>query len=72
MPFIATGVPVKIYMGIPSQQSLVILDEESSAQNLILYIQAIIGQKLPGHVNLVKFKLYEKNDSCAEWINGIL
>lgn len=55
-----------------SQENLVIWEEEPTTENLLLYIlymMQILFKKFPNEVNLVQLKLYETNDSYAEWIN---
>jgi len=53
----------------PSSQNLFIWTTEPSAENLLIFIQQQIKEKLPARVQLVKLRLYETNDSYAEWIN---
>ena len=57
--------------GIHSQENLLIWNAEPTAENLLLYIQAVICEKLPKHVNLGRLRLYETKDSYAEWINDL-
>ncbi len=57
--------------GIHSQENLAIWNAEPTSENLLLYIQTVICEKLPKHVNLGRLRLYETKDSYAEWINGL-
>ena len=51
----------------PSSQNLFIWTVEPSAENLLIFIQQHIQEKLPARVQLVKLRLYETSDSYAEW-----
>jgi len=51
-----------------SQEDLVILEAEPTAENLLIYILSNIQKGLPSNIQLVKLKLYETNDSYAEWV----
>jgi 6-pyruvoyltetrahydropterin/6-carboxytetrahydropterin synthase len=51
-----------------SQENLVIFEAEPTAENLLIYILGNIQKDLPSNIQLVKLKLYETNDSYAEWI----
>src|SRR5665647_2887595 len=52
---------------ITSQENLVTWDVEPTAENLLIYIQQCIREKLDNGVKLVALKLYETKDSYAEW-----
>ena len=51
-----------------SQENLVIFEAEPTAENLLIYILGNIQKDLPSDIQLVKLKLYETNDSYAEWV----
>jgi len=57
---------------ITLQENLVILDSEPTAGNLLIFMAKILTKELPEDVTLVKLKLFETNDSYAEWINDSL
>jgi 6-pyruvoyltetrahydropterin/6-carboxytetrahydropterin synthase len=40
---------------------------EPTAENILLYICNELGKELPENVELHRLKLYETNDSYAEW-----
>ena len=42
---------------------------EPSAENILVYIRQFLSKHLPEHIRLSKLKLFETNDSYAEWIN---
>lgn len=53
-----------------SQENLVTWDAEPTAENMLLFIQKTLSEKLPPETELVYLKLYETKDSYAEWINN--
>lgn len=52
-----------------SQENLVVWYAEPTAENLLIYIRNSIEGNLPAGVILSALKLYETEDSYAEWIN---
>lgn len=54
---------------IKEMENLWIWEAEPTAENLLLYMQEAIGKLLPRGLWLERLKLYETNDSYAEWIN---
>jgi 6-pyruvoyltetrahydropterin/6-carboxytetrahydropterin synthase len=42
---------------------------EPTAENILLYVKNQLNESLPNGVYLMRLKLYETNDSYAEWIN---
>ena len=54
---------------IRSQENLVILGAEPTAENLLIHFQQILSQALPSDSKLVEMKLYETKDSFARWID---
>ncbi len=50
-----------------SQENLIIWEAEPTAENMLVYIQRILRAKLPPAINLKELKLYETNNSYAEW-----
>lgn len=52
-----------------SDENLVVWPMEPSAENLLLYIQKKISEKLPADVKLLQMRLYETKDSYAEWVD---
>ncbi|MFC0771341.1 6-pyruvoyl trahydropterin synthase family protein [Terrimonas alba] len=53
---------------VPYPDNLLQWEHEPSAENILVYAQQIISKKLPATVRLVKLKLFETNDSYAEWL----
>lgn len=54
---------------ICSQENLVIWDIEPTAENMLVYLQKTLREKLPPAIKLVELKLYETKNSFATWIN---
>ena len=54
---------------ISSQENLVILGAEPTAENLLIHFQQILLQALPSGSKLVELKLYETKDSFARWMD---
>lgn len=54
---------------ILSQENLVAWKVEPTAENLLIFIQQRIREKLDSSVKLIALRLYETKDSYAEWIN---
>lgn len=54
---------------IRSQDNLVTWEVEPTAENMLIYIQKTLREKLPPAINLVELKLYETKDSYATWVN---
>jgi len=54
---------------LANQDNLCVWEAEPTAENLLIYIRQNIQQGLPPDIQLVKLKLYETNDSYAEWIS---
>lgn len=52
---------------ISSQENLVILEAEPTAENLLTYISHVLQKKLPAKIKLVHLKLFETKNSYAEW-----
>ena len=52
-----------------SLENLTIWKMEPSAENILLYIRKVLQKELPQNVVLRKLKIYETNDSYAEWEN---
>jgi 6-pyruvoyltetrahydropterin/6-carboxytetrahydropterin synthase len=48
-------------------ENLVVWDFEPSAENILLYFKNELDAVFPGEMRLVKLKLYETNNSFAEW-----
>ncbi|MBY0481914.1 MAG: 6-carboxytetrahydropterin synthase [Chitinophagaceae bacterium] len=53
---------------ISGYDNLIEWEVEPSAENILLYMQQIIQEKLPIEIRLVHLKLYETKDSFAEWL----
>ena len=51
------------------QENLVTWEAEPTAENILLFIQKTLGEKVSGDTKLLCLKLYETKDSYAEWIN---
>lgn len=54
---------------IRSQENLVMLAAEPTAENLLIHFQQILLQALPSGSKLVELKLYETKDSFARWMD---
>ena len=54
---------------VPEADNLQQWEYEPSAENILIYAQRRLSGKLPEHIRLVSLKLFETNDSYAEWIN---
>lgn len=54
---------------LPASPNLLVWTEEPSAENMLIYIQKNIQEKLPDPVKLSKLTLYETNDSYVAWTN---
>jgi 6-pyruvoyltetrahydropterin/6-carboxytetrahydropterin synthase len=52
-----------------NQQNLVTWDAEPTAENMLLFIQKTLSERLSPASKLACLKLYETKDSYAEWIN---
>ncbi len=50
-------------------ENLVVWEMEPSAENMLVYISREIQKNLPENVLLTYLKIYETNNSYAEWIN---
>lgn len=48
--------------------SICIMKEEPSAENMLLYASRKIEAHLPAHIRLTKLVLWETQDSYAEWL----
>ncbi|HMU10578.1 MAG TPA: 6-carboxytetrahydropterin synthase [Ferruginibacter sp.] len=53
-----------------SLENLVLFEVEPTAENMLIYIQSVLGSQLPGNTRLEHLKLYETKDSYAEWKAG--
>lgn len=54
---------------IRSQENLVMLAAEPTAENLLIHFQQILLQVLPSGSKLVELKLYETKGSFARWMD---
>jgi 6-pyruvoyltetrahydropterin/6-carboxytetrahydropterin synthase len=54
---------------VKDQDNLFLWDAEPSAENLLIFFHKNIQEHLPEGVRLKELKLYETNDSYAEWVN---
>jgi 6-pyruvoyltetrahydropterin/6-carboxytetrahydropterin synthase len=52
---------------ILTHENLVSWQAEPSAENMLLFIQNILSEKLPNEIKLQYLKLFETKDSYAEW-----
>ena len=48
--------------------NLIIWEVETSAENILLYMEDVLNSRLPSDIKLIQIKLYETKDSFAEWI----
>lgn len=48
-------------------ENLTVWKMEPTAENILLYIRDELGKELPKNIVLYRLKLYETNDSYAEW-----
>lgn len=53
--------------GMREEANVLIWKAEPTAENMLFHIRRVLQEKLPEQVRLVKLKLYETRDSCAEW-----
>lgn len=60
---------LSVYPLYLSQENLVTWEAEPTAENILVFIQKTLSDKLPAETNLLRLKLYETKDSYAEWIN---
>ena len=65
---VLSGDYIKAHPSIILEDNLLLWEAEPSAENLLIFIRETLEQKLPDGVELVKLKLYETNDSYAEWV----
>lgn len=65
---ILSGEYIKAHPSVILEDNLLLWEAEPSAENLLIFIKKTLQQKLPEGVELVKLKLYETNDSYAEWL----
>lgn len=57
------------YPSYSSQENLVIWESEPTAENMLLFVQKKLNEKISPGSELAYLKLYETKDSYAEWIN---
>jgi 6-pyruvoyltetrahydropterin/6-carboxytetrahydropterin synthase len=57
------------YEGMNAHENLVVWQAEPTAENMLIYIRRELQKILPATTRLVSLKLYETEDSFAEWIN---
>lgn len=53
-----------------SSDALLKFPSEPTAENLLIYIRNELHKSLPADINLIALKLYETQDSYAEWLAG--
>lgn len=58
--------------GLQSENNLVIWAMEPTAENMLLYFQKTLTQKLPPNIILTELRLYETKTSFATWKNNDL
>lgn len=51
------------------QENLISWEVEPSAENLLIFIAKKLKDRVPAHSRLSYMKLYETNNSYAEWFN---
>jgi 6-pyruvoyltetrahydropterin/6-carboxytetrahydropterin synthase len=61
---------LKQYTALANSENLKRWNMEPTAENIILHIKAALEKELPESVLLRRLKLYETNDSYAEWERG--
>lgn len=54
---------------IATSENICIWQKEPTAENILIFIKRQLQEKLLNGVQLIGLKLYETNDSYAEWIN---
>ncbi|MBK7734574.1 MAG: 6-carboxytetrahydropterin synthase [Chitinophagaceae bacterium] len=52
-------------------ENLLIWEMEPSVENILLFIRQQLQLHFPGELQLLKLKLFETADSCAEWGNAL-
>ncbi len=60
---------VNKHTGLFMQENLVTWDHEPSAENILTFIRLRLQKVLPQNIELHKLKIYETNNSYAEWRN---
>jgi 6-pyruvoyltetrahydropterin/6-carboxytetrahydropterin synthase len=55
--------------GLMQLPNLEVWEAEPTAENILLQVKENLHQLLPGEIKLYQLKLYETNDSYAEWTN---
>jgi len=58
------------YPGFRDLENLVTWDYEPSAENILIYVRHALQKKLLPNIELHKLKIYETNNSYAEWVNS--
>ncbi len=53
---------------LPSEENVLVMDAEPSAENLLLFIRNALRPQLPSGISLAALKLFETADSYAEWV----
>jgi 6-pyruvoyltetrahydropterin/6-carboxytetrahydropterin synthase len=61
---------LKQYTALANSENLKRWNMEPTAENIILHIKDALEKELPESVLLRRLKLYETNDSYAEWERG--
>ncbi len=65
---ILSGDYIKSHPSIILEDNLLLWEAEPSAENLLIFIRKTLQHNLPEGIALAKLKLYETNDSYAEWV----
>jgi len=53
------------------QENLMVWNAEPTAENILIYIQKILCEKLPAGIQLASLTLYETKSSYAVWMNKV-
>ena len=66
---VLSGEFISLHPLYSSQENLVTWEAEPTAENILIFIQKTLCERLPRETTLLHLKLYETKDSYAEWIN---
>lgn len=53
---------------LAAHENLVVWDFEPTAENILLYVKSVFKRNLPENIKVVKLKIYETENSYAEWV----
>jgi 6-pyruvoyltetrahydropterin/6-carboxytetrahydropterin synthase len=59
---------IAVHPEITNHANVVIWDFEPTAENILLYVKGVFLRNLPEEIKLVQLKIYETENSYAEWV----